>query len=289
MAVAIATVRPRSGPALRRSRVPVNALVISLVCHGALVAAVLVAGHVWREAQPKAYVVNLVPSIAAVGSPQGRTRTPEPTLPKTVDQSATRPTPAPSLPDREPARATERAATRPTELPDRTPAPRESVALPDRSLPSRTPALPRPGEKELPRVASTAPPPPASGPVGRAAAPAPPAPRGLPTGSPQGVGAVTLNAADFPFAWYLRAINDKISRYWEGQARDGAQPTIVFEIGRDGRVTGLKVEKSSGNALYDQAAMRAISDAMPFPELPKEFTESYLRVHLGFNYSGTRG
>jgi hypothetical protein len=35
--------------------------------------------------------------------------------------------------------------------------------------------------------------------------------------------------------------------------------------------------------------MRAISDATPFPELPKEFTEGFLRVHLGFNYSGTRG
>jgi protein TonB len=63
----------------------------------------------------------------------------------------------------------------------------------------------------------------------------------------------------------------------------------VFEIGRDGTVTGLKVEKSSGNALYDQAALRAITDATPLPPLPDDFKESSLRVHLGFNYSGTRG
>jgi TonB family protein len=290
MAVAIATVRrPRLGPALRRARLPVGGLVLSTLFHGALVAAVLLAGHVWRTSQPKTYVVNLVPAIAAVGSPQGQTRAPEPTLPRTFDPAPPRPTPAPALPDREPERAPERAASRPTDLPDRTPAPRESVALPDRALPARAPALPRPGEKELPRVASTPPPPPTPGPVGRAATPAPPPPLGRPTGSPQGAGALTLNAADFPFAWYLRQVQGKISKEWEGQARDGAQPQVVFEIGRDGKIAGLKVEKSSGNPLYDQAALRAITDATPFPPLPEEFKETFLRVHLGFTYSGTRG
>jgi TonB family protein len=54
-------------------------------------------------------------------------------------------------------------------------------------------------------------------------------------------------------------------------------------------VSGLAVEKSSGNPLYDQAALRAITEATPFPELPKEFTQGFLRVHLGFTHSGTRG
>lgn len=286
MAVAIATVRPRSGPALRRLRVPVGGLLLSAVLHGTLVAAIFVAGHVWRANQPKAYVVNLVPAIAAVGTPRGRTA-PEPNLPKVSDPTATRPTPPPpSLPEREPVRAPERQ-TKALDLPDRAPAPRESVALPDRSLPARTPALPRPGEKELPRIASTTPPS-ASGPTSRSA-PAPPPPRGLPTGSAQGVGALTLNAADFPYAWYLRAVNNKITEKWDPSARDGTQPTVVFEIGRDGKVAALKVEKSSGNALYDQAAMRAVMDATPFPPLPEGFTEAFLRIHLGFNYSGTRG
>jgi protein TonB len=283
MAVAIATVRRRQGPALRRLRVPVGGLFLSFLLHGSLITAVFVAGHIWRASQPKAYVVNLVPAIAAQGSPRGRT-TPEPTLPKTADPAATRPAPAPpSLPDREPTKAPSKA----TDLPERAPAPRESVALPDRSLPSRASALPRPGEKELPRVAASTPPP--AGPVGRTTPPAPPPPRGLPTGSVQGAGALTLNAADFPFAWYLRAVHNKISERWDPHARDGAQPTVVFEIGRDGKVSALKIERSSGNTLYDQTALRAIMDATPFPELPKEFTESFLRVHLGFNYTGTRG
>ncbi|MBM3221959.1 MAG: TonB family protein [Candidatus Rokubacteria bacterium] len=273
MAVAVATVRPRSGPALRRLRVPVGGLALSVACHGVLLAAVLVAGHVWRTTQPKTYVVNLVPAIAAVGSPRGRTTT------------ETKP---PALPEREPARAPEKAAARPTDLPDRAPAPRESASLPDRSLPTRAPELPRPGEKELPQVASTKPPPPSSAPVGRTA-PTPPPPRGLPTGSPQGVGTLTLNAADFPFAWYLRLVQGKIGERWDPVARDGTQPQVVFEIGRDGKIAGLKVEKSSGNPLYDQAALRAITEATPFPPLPEAFKASFLRVHLGFTYAGTRG
>jgi len=287
MAVAVVTVRsPGSDPALGRAPLPVSGLVLSLLFHGLLVAGVLVAGHVWRTSKPNAYVVNLVPAVAAVGSPKGQPRAPEPALPRTVDPAPPKPTPAPALPERETARAPEKTASRPTELPDRTPAPRESAALPDRSLPTRTPTLPRPGEKELPRVASATPPPPSASVPSQAA---PPPPRGLPTGSAQGVGAVTLNASDFPFAWYLRQVQSKISQRWEGSARAGDQPQVVFEIGRDGKVTGLKVEKSSGNSLYDQAALRAITEATPLPPLPADFKDAFLRVHLGFNYSGSRG
>jgi TonB family protein len=260
--------------------------VLSVALHGALVAVIVLAGYVWRTSQPKSYVVNLVPAVAAVGSPQGQTRAPEPT--PSVPTPAPAPTPPRPLPDREPTRPPERSA-RATDLPERTPA-RESTALPDRTLPTRPPPLPRPGEKELPRVASAPPPPAASPPGSRSVAPAPPPPpRGQPTGSPQGVGTVTMNASDFPFAWYLRQVHGKISERWEGQARDGSQPQVVFEIARDGKVRALAVEKSSGNPLYDQAALRAVSDATPFPPLPEDFKEPLLRVHLRFDYAGTRG
>jgi TonB family protein len=293
MAVVTATLRlrPNPGPALQRGRIPVSGLALSVGLHAVLVAAILVSSYVWHTTQPKAYVVNLVPAIAAVGSPQGRTRAPEPAPTPPSKAEEPRPTPAPTLPERQPTKAPERTASRPTELPDRPAAPRESVALPDRSLPARTPAPAlRAGDKELPKVASAPPAPTSSNDGGRTAAlPPPPAPRGLPTGSPQGVGAVTLNASDFPFAWYLRQVQRKISDKWDGQARDGTQPQVVFDIGRDGRVSGLRIEKTSGNPLYDQAALRAITEAAPLPPLPDDFKESFLKVHLGFNYSGTRG
>ena len=117
----------------------------------------------------------------------------------------------------------------------------------------------------------------------------PPASLGRPSGSAQGAGAVTINVTDFPFAWYLAAVQRKITERWEGRALQGRQPVAVFAIGRDGRVSALAIEKPSGNPYYDQAALRAIREAEPFPPLPAEFSESQLRIHLGFNFAQDRG
>lgn len=40
---------------------------------------------------------------------------------------------------------------------------------------------------------------------------------------------------DFPYAWYLRALANKIDEQWEGRALPGSRPLVVFEISRDGR------------------------------------------------------
>ena len=162
--------------------------------------------------------------------------------------------------------------------------------LPDRTPPPRAPGLPKPSDKELPAVASTTTPPPSSSIApGRAETP-PPAPLGRATGSAQGSGAVTVNVSDFPFAYYLAAVQRKITERWEGRALQGRQPVAVFEIGRDGRIVGgVAIEKTSGNPYYDQMAVRAINDAVPFPPLPDEFAPSTLRIHLGFNFAQDRG
>src|SRR5882762_5314778 len=249
MSIAAATIRmrPARGPALGKAPLPVTAMVLSAMLHVVLAVAFVLAPHVWSPAQPKTYVVNLVPAVAAVGSPQGQT--------------------TPALPPR--AR----------ELPDRATAPRPSAA-------------PRAGDKELPSMASSSSKPaPAperalSETVARATTPPP---IGRRDGSPQGAGAMTLNVTDFPFAWYLSRVQAKVTERWANKAIPGQQPVAVFEINRDGRVTGLAIEKPSGNPYYDQAALRAITEAAPFPPLPPEFSGPVLRVHLGFNFSAERG
>lgn len=279
-----ARTRLTMGPALGRAPIPVTAIVVAAIVHGALAAAVIVSASVWSARQPKTYVINLVPAIAATGAPEGRR--------------------APTLPPR-PDDVVSRAPMRQTDLPVRdTPAPQmparevpSTSGLPDPAMPSRAPALPRAGDKELPTVPSTAStkpvpaPAPTPAPPPRrelAAAPAPP-PLGRPSGSALGSGAVTLNVSDFPFAWYLSAIHRKVTEQWSARALEGRQPVAVFEIGRNGQVTKLAIEKSSGNPYYDQAALRAITGANPFPPLPDEFKEPFLRVHLGFNFDRERG
>jgi len=50
---------------------------------------------------------------------------------------------------------------------------------------------------------------------------------------------------------------------------------VVFEIRRDGRLNVLTIDRSSGNAYYDQVALRAINDASPFPPLPPTSRKTY--------------
>ena len=287
MSIAAATIRtrPARGPALGKAPMPLTATVVSAILHVALGVAVVVGARVWSHSQPKTYVVNLVPAVAAVGSPQGQS-TPTPTLPP---RAAEPPRPEPTRPAELPQRESARTAAAP-EMPPRA---RELPSLPDRTSVPRPTAAPRAGDKELPSMAlpaSTAKPAPerpATETVARATPP--PEPLGRRDGLPQGSGAMTLNVSDFPFAWYLQRVQAKVTERWAGKAIPGQQPVAMFEIQRDGRVSGLAIEKPSGNPYYDQAALRAITEAAPFPPLPADFSGPVLRVHLGFNFSAERG
>jgi len=230
----------------------------------------------------KVYVVNLVPAVAAVGTPTAAPAPPAPPRPAPLPPvRAPLPEPAPR----------EARAREPVTLPDAAP------ALP-RPAP-RPPALPRPGERELPPLASPAdrrplPTPSAAAKVGepQEARPAPPPPQGLATGSVSGAGSLTLDVSDFPYAWYLRQVLQKVEERWQRQgqtAEPSQKPLILVEIQRDGSVRTPRIEKSSGNAFYDQAALRAIADASPFPPLPQDWNRPSLRVMFRFELRPERG
>jgi len=271
--------RHRRGPALRGGTLPVASTALSLASHLALGLIVFYAASAWQARQPRMYVVNLVPAVAASGSAQGR-----PSLPPRASEPPPRTV---ARPDELPVRETPRSVTSAPEMPTRTPA-LPDRALPDRTLPSRAPGMPRPSDKELPAVASAAPPPPgATAGAGRPDAPA--AALGRPGGSLQGAGAVTLTASDFPFAWYLAAVQRKITERWSPRAINGRQPVALIQIGRNGQVAKLDIDKTSGNGYYDQQALRAINEAVPFPPLPAEYDAPVLTIHLNFTFGPDRG
>jgi len=116
--------------------------------------------------------------------------------------------------------------------------------------------------------------------------PVPPAPRGLANGSPSGVGAQTLDATDFPYAWYLRQLLQKVQGEWQRQNQinePNQKPLVLVEIQRDGSIRTPRIEQTSGNSLYDQAALRAVVEASPFPPLPPDWPKSSLRVLFRFD------
>ena len=284
------------GPALGRIRLPLGPTFVSAILHIVLLVVVIFGASMWTDTQRKepVYVV-LTPATAAIGSPQGVTA---PAPPKVEEPPAPKP-PAPpaELPQREaardlPARDLPSRDLPARDLPARDLPARDSIGLPDRkNLPSSAPTRPRPADKELPRIASSTPTPtPSLTPARREASSGPPPqPLGAATGSATGSGPLTLNVTDFPYAYYLRQVSEKIRAQWNGKAIPGSQPIVVFEIGRDGRLNQAAIEKSSGNAYYDQVALRALNDAGPFPPLPDDFKKPVLRIGLQFGFDPTGG
>ncbi len=79
----------------------------------------------------------------------------------------------------------------------------------------------------------------------------------------------------------------KIKSSWtipEPLLREGIdlETIIVIIIDKEGRVKKSWFEKRSGNALYDQMAMRAIIKADPLPPIPKELNLESLEVGVRF-------
>jgi protein TonB len=111
--------------------------------------------------------------------------------------------------------------------------------------------------------------------------------RGAASGAPRGTGrSSTTPGLEFgppgagvpggtdPFGdWYLAGVQRKIWTLWAQQVKsDFRQPIAVyFTILADGSVTDVRVAQSSGVALLDLAAQRAVASAAPFGPLPRSY------------------
>jgi len=123
------------------------------------------------------------------------------------------------------------------------------------------------------------------------AAPSGEAGSGTGPGSGPGSGSVTtgdvaLDVADFPFAYYIATVKRKIATNWQvpGTAGVATHCRVYFRITKSGSIDAAAVENSSGNFLFDQAALRAVVQADPLPPLPGGFPDAYLGVHFSFAF-----
>ena len=55
----------------------------------------------------------------------------------------------------------------------------------------------------------------------------------------------------------------------------GAKAKVEFTVLRSGRVGNAKLQVSSGNFYFDQAAVRAILMSSPLPPMPEGFYQDY--------------
>jgi len=99
-------------------------------------------------------------------------------------------------------------------------------------------------------------------------------------------GDLALDVEDFPFAYYLATIKRKIAANWRvpGTSSGSIHCRVYFRIARSGSIDTPVIETSSGNFLFDQAALRAVVQAHPLPPLPGGFSDDNLGVHFSFAY-----
>lgn len=121
-------------------------------------------------------------------------------------------------------------------------------------------------------------------------------PEGSPKGVAEGVGKGAGGAgsgggeggrvASSLLGFYGDRVKETISRNWvfsEAIKAQGLETRLMVVVNRDGSILDLRVEKTSGNAIFDESALRAVRKSAPLPPLPQVI--SYPRVEIGIRFS----
>lgn len=104
--------------------------------------------------------------------------------------------------------------------------------------------------------------------------------RGAGSGGGTGAGVAT-DLPNFPYPWYISQVRLMLWQAWQKRMpRLDAEGAVAFSILRDGSFTDLTVESSSGDSDFDRAALESVQAAAPFPALPSDFREPFLKIHL---------
>jgi len=227
------------------------AAVATILLHGGAFAALIIASRIpstHRFISPQAVAVRLVPLAAVRGSRvENAPAVSKPVIEKPED------VPAPSskalpLPDKDKKEKKE------------PPHPGKTSPQAKTKTPSSTVDLPQPGESAV------------GSPTGAAGA-----------NANFGTSLSAFDSADFNYSYYVTQMLASIGANWFKPTDQSVMPPVIyFRIGRDGSISDVRIERSSGLPFVDRAAQRAVLASSPLPPLPADFHESSLGVHLKF-------
>jgi len=106
---------------------------------------------------------------------------------------------------------------------------------------------------------------------------------GLSTGGGMGSGSY-LDVKNFCCPDYLVTMIQLIKNNWSARQQVAGVAMVGFRIQRDGRLTDIELERSSGFPALDLTAQRALFVTQRLPPLPAAFPDDHLTVHLNFEY-----
>lgn len=86
------------------------------------------------------------------------------------------------------------------------------------------------------------------------------------------------------FAEYMQNVNEKLQKNWTPpDFLEEAHTRILFKLNRDGEIYAANIIESSGDNIYDEAAINALKKAMPFGRFPANSTRETLAVNYSFD------
>lgn len=100
---------------------------------------------------------------------------------------------------------------------------------------------------------------------------------------------IPLDTTDPRYATFFSQIRSQITSKWiypyEASSK-GIEGELVidFSIAKSGEVQSIELRKSSGVAILDEYAMRAVRLASPFPPVPDAISKGGLPIHGIFRY-----
>ena len=100
-----------------------------------------------------------------------------------------------------------------------------------------------------------------------------------------GVGVGPNSTFGNQFGAYADLVVQRVTNQWNTNGLAGLNlplAVVTFDIMRNGSVANVKIEQRSGNATLDFSAIRAVTDAAPFPPLPSNYSGSSTNVELRF-------
>ena len=93
-----------------------------------------------------------------------------------------------------------------------------------------------------------------------------------------------LDVQNFCCPDYLVTMLQLIQGNWNARQQVSGETMVMFRIQRDGRLTDIELERSSGYPALDLTAQRALFLTQRVPPLPSAFPDDHLTVHLRFEY-----
>ena len=84
---------------------------------------------------------------------------------------------------------------------------------------------------------------------------------------------------------YMKAIERRIKSNWHPPfSKQSKDVVVLFTVNKNGTIKNIKVSKSSGDTLMDQAAIKAVNNSAPFPfSFPGNEPDTDIEFTLNYN------